>query len=76
LRRLETNAAGACAAMAMSAMICEDAGDEFAGIGPAPKHDNAVFDRPDKEKWVAAMDKEVIKIFGIGTWEKLASRSR
>jgi hypothetical protein len=71
LRRLETNTTGACAAMAlaMTAMICEDAGDEFAGIGPAPRHYNAVFGRPDEEKWVAAMDKEVIKIFGMGTWE-------
>jgi len=69
-RRLETNATGACAAMAlaMSAMKCEDEG-KFAGIGPAPKHYNAVFGRPDEEKWVAAMDKEVIKIFGMGTWE-------
>jgi len=28
-----------------------------------------VFGRPDEEKWEAAMDKEVIKIFGMGTWE-------
>jgi len=71
LRRLETNATGACAAMAlaMSAMMCEDAGDEFTGIGPAPKHYNAVFGRPDEEKWVATMDKGVIKTSGMGTWE-------
>ena len=70
-RRLETNATVACAAMAlgMSAMICEDAGDEFAGIGPALKHCNAVFGRPDEGKRVVAMDKEVIKFFGMGTWE-------
>jgi len=69
-RLLETNAICACAAMtlAMSAKICEDA-IEFAGIGSAPKHYNAVFGRPDEEKWVAALDKEVIKIFGMGTWE-------
>jgi len=29
----------------------------------------AVFGRPDEERWVAAMDKKVIKIFGMGTWE-------
>ena len=71
LRRLETNTTGASAvmALAMTAMICEDAGDEFAGISPAPRHYNAVFGRPDEEKWVAAMDKEVIKIFGMGTWK-------
>jgi len=35
LKRLETNATCACAAMALAmiAMICEDAGDEFAGSG-------------------------------------------
>jgi len=71
LRRLETKATDACAAMglAVSAMMCENAGDKFVGIGPAPKHYNAVFGRPDEENWVAAMDKEVIKIFGTGTWE-------
>jgi len=37
-------------ALVMSAMICEDEGDEFAGIRPAPKHYNAVFGRPDEEK--------------------------
>ena len=55
---------GACAAMALG----EDTGDEFTGIGPALKHYNAVFGRPDEEKRVAAMDKEVMKIFGMGTW--------
>ena len=56
-------------ALAMSAMMCEDAGDEFAGVGPETKHYNAVFGRPDEVKCVAAMDKEEIKIFGMGTWE-------
>jgi len=50
--------------LAMSAMMCEDAGDEFAGIGPAPEHYNAVFGRPHEGKWVAVMDKGVIKVFG------------
>ena len=49
--------------------LYEDAGDEFVGIRPAPKHHTAVFSRPDGQKWVAAMGKEVIKIFGMGTWE-------
>ena len=76
LRRLETNATDASAAMglAMSAMMCEDAGDEFAGIGPAPKHYNAVFGRPHEGKWVAVMDKGVIKVFGMGTWEIVHTR--
>jgi len=39
-------------ALAICAMMCEDAGDEFLGIGPAPKHYNAVFGRPDEERWV------------------------
>jgi len=63
-RRLEIHTPGECAtlALAMSAIMCEDAGDEW----PAPKHYNAVFGRPDEEQWVAAMDKEVIKIVSMG----------
>ena len=71
LRYLETHAADACAAvaLAMSAMMYEDVGDEFVGIGPAPMHYIAVLGRPDGQNWLAAMGKEVIKIFGMGTWE-------
>jgi len=53
----------------MTSMLYEAAGIELAGTPVVPRHYNAVFGRTDEALWVNAMDKEVMKYFGMGTWE-------
>ena len=71
IRIAESNdtAASAVEAMACAAMICDDYGTEYVGLRPEPRHYHDIAKRPDADRWYAACDAEIKKLFDMGAFD-------
>ena len=70
--RIVESAATAQAAlitMVCTAMICDDEQVQYAGLRPEPRHFYDIQKRPDADRWYAACDKEIIKLFDMGAFD-------
>ncbi len=55
--------------LAWAADICEESGQEFAGYTSVPRSYYDIKGCPDEDVWYGAADKELTKLFDMGTFE-------
>jgi hypothetical protein len=55
--------------LAWASAICEESGQDFAGCARVPRSYYDIKGRPDEDAWYAAADKELTKLFDMGTFE-------
>ena len=55
--------------LAWAAAICEESGQDFAGYTSVPRSYYDIKGRPDEDAWYGATDKELTKLFDMGTFE-------
>jgi hypothetical protein len=55
--------------LAWAAAMCEQNGQEFAGYASVPRSYYDIKGRPDEDAWYGAADKELTKLFDMGTFE-------
>jgi hypothetical protein len=55
--------------LAWLAAICEDSGQDFAGYTSVPRSYYDIKGHPDEDTWYGAADKELTKLFDMGTFE-------
>jgi len=70
IRRQESsNTIGAAMiGMIWTAMACDEHGRQLAGMRPVPRSYYAIKGRPDEHLWMEACDKEIKKLFEMGTF--------
>jgi len=54
--------------MIWTAMACDEHGQQFAGKCPVPRSYYDIKGRPDEHLWAEACDKEITKLFDMGTF--------
>jgi len=70
IRRHESFITTGAAMMGMiwTAIACDEHGQQLAGMRPVPRSYYDIKGRPDEHLWVEACDKEIKKLFEIGTF--------
>ena len=71
LKRVEHASTAQAAIMAMicTAHTCDEQGVQYAGLRPEPRHFYEISKRPDAERWYAACDVEIAKLFDMGAFD-------
>ena len=71
LVRVESTETRECSevGLAWAAAICEESGQDFAGYTSVPRSYYDIKGRPDEDAWYGATDKELTKLFDMGTFE-------
>ena len=68
-RKESSNTMGAAMiGMIWTAMACDEHGQQFAGMRPVPRSYYDIKGRPDEHLWAEACDKEIKKLFEMGTF--------
>ena len=71
LRCVESAQTAEAALMAMTcaAMLCDEQQVPYSGLRPEPRHFYDIAKRPDAERWYAACDVEIAKLFDMGAFD-------